>query len=1057
MGGHDSASRGCPDGQGEDALGPDKRPGHPPRDRPRRHLRHRGLILLALLAIPLATLLVAEARTSHLQSLELSRYAATLSYTLAPGASPRIQFPQHGPFDQRLGYTRLPEIQQRLLAGGYAIESQVRFSPPLLEYTRRGFFPPYTEKSRSGLTLEECRGDTLYGFRHPQRHYPHFDAVPPLVLQVLLYIENRQLLDGDTPRANPAVDWPRFIKAAFSQAGRALDLTGQAAGGSTLATQVEKYRHSPDGLTASPMEKLRQMVSASVRGYRHGPQTLAARQDVALDYLNSVPLSAAPGYGEVHGLGDGLWVWFGADFDAVNRLLVPTFNGPTRLASQGLALRQVVALMIAQRRPSWYLNNGRQALETLTDSHLRLLANEGLVAPPLRDAALAGRLTFRDFTGDPARLQVGHDKGLQVARQRLGSLVGLSFYDLDRLDLSARTTLHGDLQRRVTAYLQRLADPAFASEVGLLGERLLSPERAADVRYSFTLLERDATGFRVRVQTDTTGQPFDINEGSKLELGSTAKLRVLATYLEVVAELHERHAGMPVDALRRVEVERRDVLSRWVIDRLIAEPDLGLRPLLEAAMQRRYSASPHEAFFTGGGRHTFGNFRRQDDGRHPGLDDALRESLNLPFVRLLRDLVHYVTHQGEERRRLLEDDDDPRRQAYLADFADREGQVFLERFWRKYQGRSSDERLASFLDGLRPTASRLSAVHRYLFPGADRDAFAAFLEARLPGEPLGERRLEALYRDYAPGEYSLTDQGYIARVHPLELWLLGFLMDHPEASFSEAIAASHQQRQEAYGWLFRTRHRSARDVRIRTMLEVEAFAEIHRRWQRLGYPFDQLVPSLATAVGSSGDRPAALAELMGIILNDGVRLPVLRIDALHFAAGTPYETRFIPADARAQRVMAADVAAVLRDALARVVEDGTARRLQGSFTLEGDAPLVMGGKTGTGNNRIETVARSGQVIDSRARNRTATFVFHLGEHHFGTLTAYVAGSHSDDFRFTSALPVQVLKGMEEILRPYLLAGEGQCQPPSKRDRMMAIRSRPDSKTGKKGATLLARR
>jgi beta-lactamase class A len=43
----------------------------------------------------------------------------------------------------------------------------------------------------------------------------------------------------------------------------------------------------------------------------------------------------------------------------------------------------------------------------------------------------------------------------------------------------------------------------------------------------------------VRVQTDTSDQALDINEGSKLELGSTAKLRVLTTYLEIVAELHE--------------------------------------------------------------------------------------------------------------------------------------------------------------------------------------------------------------------------------------------------------------------------------------------------------------------------------------------------------------------------------------------------------------------------------------------------------------------------------------------------------------------------------------
>src|SRR5690606_39396417 len=99
-----------------------------------------------------------------------------------------------------------------------------------------------------------------------------------------------------------------------------------------------------------------------------------------------------------------------------------------------------------------------------------------------------------------------------------------------------------------------------------------------------------------------------------------------------------------------------------------------------------------------------------------------------------------------------------------------------------------------------------------------------------------------------------------------------------------------EQREEVDGWLRRSRHKNARDSRIRIMLEIEAFTDIHRRWQRLGYPFEHLVPSLATALGSSGDQPAALAELMGIILNDGVRLPSIRIDHLRFASDTPYET-----------------------------------------------------------------------------------------------------------------------------------------------------------------------
>ena len=56
------------------------------------------------------------------------------------------------------------------------------------------------------------------------------------------------------------------------------------------------------------------MVSASLRAYREGPDTSAVRRQIVVDYLNSTPLSARTGFGEVNGLGDGLWAWFGTDF-----------------------------------------------------------------------------------------------------------------------------------------------------------------------------------------------------------------------------------------------------------------------------------------------------------------------------------------------------------------------------------------------------------------------------------------------------------------------------------------------------------------------------------------------------------------------------------------------------------------------------------------------------------------------------------------------------------------------------------------------------------------------
>lgn len=1007
----------------------------PGNARPRRYV-WRFLLVAALgAAVILGFVVSTEVRSSRLQARGFSQLAEGLSYRVEPGPSAAIVYPGDGPFDKRLGYSALDEFLPRLLKRDYLISTQARFSPDLLAYVQRGFFVPYEEKIQSGLTIVDCRAEPLYQYTYPQQLYPTFAAIPPVLVDSLLFIENRDLLDERRPLANPAVDWPRFLKAALSQVAKVVGLPGQSAGGSTLATQLEKYRHSPDGLTLSGSEKIRQMISASVRAYQPGQQTLEARQRVVRDYLNSVPLSAVPGHGEVHGMAEGLRVWYGADFDRTNQLLATTATDEKSLAAQGLALREVLSLVIAQRRPSHFLAKGRNELAQLTDSHLRVLAQNNVIDPSLANAALAATVSYRDWVQQPTVQPVESNKGITVARTRLSNLLNRSLYDLDRLDLSATSTLQNDLQVSVGQYLRGLADPAVAGQLGLIGEHLLTPASTQAVRYSFTLFERDPDGSRVRVQTDSTDQPFDINEGSKLELGSTAKMRVMTTYLQVIAELHDRYAAQSISALRKVPVEASDRLSRWALDYLIQNSDRDLSKMLAAALDRQYSASPAEGFFTGGGLHHFNNFRREDNARNPTLREALRESINLPFIRLMRDLVRYTTYQGPNNSAvLLKDDNDPRRQEYLAEFADREGKSFLLRFWKRYKNKSTQERLDTFLDGVHPAASRLAAVHRYLLPEATQSAFNAFIRAHMAGEKskmtLTEKRLDELYYAYGPGKFDLPDQGYVARVHPLDLWLVGYLLQNPDAKFKDAVAASRFERQEVYSWLFKSQHKRARDSRIRTMLEIEAFLDIHQRWQQLGYPFDHLVPSLATAIGSSGDRPAALAELIGIIQNDGIRLPVLRIDSLHFAANTPYETRLINNPQLGKRVLPSEVAAAMREALSQVVDAGTARRVSGSFkTLDGSV-LAMGGKTGTGDNRIESVGTGGRILASKAINRTATFVFFIGDNHYGTLTAYVPGRAAESFKFTSALPVQVLKGMAPILNPYLQPGTfTQCRAP----------------------------
>jgi membrane peptidoglycan carboxypeptidase len=447
--------------------------------------------------------------------------------------------------------------------------------------------------------------------------------------------------------------------------------------------------------------------------------------------------------------------------------------------------------------------------------------------------------------------------------------------------------------------------------------------------------------------------------------------------------------------------------------------------MLNASMSRSYAADPHEQFFTGGGLHTFVNFDPEDDARVLSVREAVYKSVNLVFIRLMRDVVRYYEYQREEPiAEMLADRNNPQRQVFLSRFADQEGRRFLSRFYREYQGKTPAEILEDVADEVPSTPVHLAIAYRSVVPGGGRDEFGSFLRTHLTSSSLAEATVRSLYERYAPQAFSLTDRGYLARMHPLKLWLAGYLYEHPQGSLADAAKASAAERQEVYTWLFKTPDKGSQDSRIRNILEVEAFQDIHKAWQRLGYPFASLVPSLATAIGSSADRPAALAELMGIILNDGVWYPSLRIQQLHFAKDTPYET-VLRREARAgDQVLAPEIAAAVRQALVGVVEQGTARRVYGAFVSPGRPAVTVAGKTGTGDNRYEVFSSTGQVLQSRVVNRTATFAFMVGERFFGVVTAYVAGQEAAGYKFTSALPVQVLKVLAPKLMPLVERADG---------------------------------
>jgi membrane peptidoglycan carboxypeptidase len=963
--------------------------------------------------------LTAEVRTSWLQSELLSRAARSLTFRVEPGPSDAIRFPSAGPYDQRLGYVGLPTFIERLRAQGFEVEQQARLSARHVDAIDRGAFPIYREKTAAGLSVLDQAGAEVFGTTYPDRTYGDYDAVPRLIIDSLLFIENRELLEQSAARRNPAIEWDRLALVLHDSIKKLLNPSLNLPGGSTLATQIEKYRHAPAGRTEDAGSKLRQMVSASLRAYRDGPDTSAVRRQIVVDYLNSTPLSARTGFGEVNGLGDGLWAWFGTDFARANRLLSAPAHKPPALLEQARAYKQVLSLLLAQRRPSYYLVAGHEALRELTDAHLRLLAAAQVIDPELARAALEVPLQFQP--DPPQRLEPAFVelKAANAIRTALLKRLGLQdLYQLDRLDLQVETSLDLPTQRRVTEVLRRLSDPKTAGEMGLYGHRLLEAGAARDpLIYSLTLYERGEGVNYLRVQADNLDQPFDINQGAKLDLGSTAKLRTLITYLEIIGELHARLSGNEPAELKVVAAAA-DPLTAWAAGYLATHADRSLASMLEAAMRRNYSASPWERFFTGGGLHQFANFNKDHNGRTMSVAEAFRHSVNLVFVRLMRDIVrYYVALHLPFARDLVEDRAHPARAQYLVRFADSEGRAFLNQFYNQLGSLGADGALAQLMKEVRLRPHRLAVIYRSVRPRADRAEFAAFLQSHLPN--VSVREADRLYDGYASDRFSLADRAFIARVHPLKLWLVGYLQEHPTTTRAAMLEASAGARQDSYAWLFRTKHKRAQDRSIRILLEEEAFVHIHEAWRRLGYPFDSLVASYATAIGSSADRPEALAELIGIILNDGVWQAPVRIQRLHFAADTPYETVLGLAPAAPRQVLAPEIAARVRTALIDIVAAGTAQRLHGAFVGGEQAPIAVGAKTGTGDNRKKYFARGGRLVREEVVNRTATVVFFLGDAFFGNLTVYVPGPAAADFGFTSSLPAQLLRAMAPALQPLL--------------------------------------
>lgn len=974
-------------------------------------------------AVAFATLAATEIKTSFLQSKFFKAISSDTEFSLVRGQEKITPPIGTGIYDERLGYTRTAEFINNLESKGYKIEAQARWKSLPMPFVQ--LYPLFDEKLQAGLTIVDDNNVVLHEARFPRKIYKDFGSVPPLLAHSLLFVEDRELLDMEQVSRNPAMDYKRLVNAVLGYGLGKIGVGGDRSGGSTLATQLEKLRHSPDGITDSPTEKFRQMFMASRRTYQRSNEmggTLKYRQDVVRDYLNAMPLSSYPRYGEVVGFADGMATWFGVDFDEANKILSGPESRMTvdEIDRKAAIYRQALSLIMAVKKPSDYFLKNRAELEDRVDKFLPLLVQEGLISERLGRAARAQKTKF----ADPSRLE---DRIFKIRQKEIDALrVNLmqtlkvkNLYELDRMDFQLRTTVDARASRAVADTLERMGNPDQAAEAGITGYRLLEADEAGQVIYAFTLMEKTPEGNVVRVQADNMPGHFNLNEASKLELGSTAKLRTMVSYLEAIADLHKRYGADPA-ALTDTDLGGRDNLTSWVIDYMgQEEADKSLKGILEASLERTYSANPGEAFFSGGGLHRFSNFQREDNGRVLTVRESFHRSVNLPFVRMMRDVVNYTMSQKMNvDMALFEDKSHPERAEYLEKFADTEGKTFLARYWRGLKNKTPEE-MASYLAGMtRRTPVALAVIHRSLFPQATVGEMAEFIRREGKGvEPKGG--YQKLYDSYAQDKFNLNDRGYLAKVHPLALWAAAYKIANPDAPWTEAVEASRQDRVDIYKWLLESDKMAAQDTRIRMMLEQEAFTHIHKTWKEKGFPFDRMVPSIASALGASGDTPAALAELAGVILNNGVRQPHRMIREVRFGQNTPYEFHTTKEGGASRRVLDENIARIVLREMQGVVEKGTARRAFQSVTLSNGTVLPLGAKTGTGDNRIKNIGAGGVTTSSTVSNRTAAFVFTIDDRFFGTLIAYVPGSDAADHAFTSALPVQVFKAMIPSIRSVL--------------------------------------
>ncbi len=955
-----------------------------------------------------------------------------------PGQSQSWDIPiPDSPRWKREGIAYYSQLFTALNNAGFRVDKDTHLvlTPQAKKLMDMGIVPynHYQGRAFSGIRISDRHKKTVYQYEHPNQ-FKNFAHISPFILKALLVWENdklRHLLfppekknheeqknNDEGIELNYLIEGPRIVKSLAEYLHYKITGEGAYSGGSTLMTTLEKITNTPGGRTQNINDKIKQMIGAGLHLYADNSNTGVKK--ALVDFLNTVPMAGGPkSYtGELYGFGASYYAWFGYTIDELNEQLKSKDR-----AIRVQAFKNICAIIVSIRRPSELLLEPerieRQANVLLRRLKQKKLLNSALyikarALKPAWNSQSNGRVqpdysvhreafSVRNQYTQMVRQAVAKKSGIEKARR-------VNLQTVDSMPVAIELNTDARLEQSIHKVLDEMYSEVAqqspfvqSNQKGLLND--LTLDELEQIKYGVMVLEIDKNRqWKILANTDTQSKVvYNPAKQGRFQWGSTAKLRVLVNYLMIIhdeARLLQSELGQG-NAERLLQYKKSSVkIKRLLATYISRHPEADMDKILNLAMSRRISAAPGEKFLTGESWHQFHNYQKSDDRKNPNLWQMTTQSINLAFVRLMRDVVdYYIDQLGYDKVAILKDRHNLVRKRIIDDAVKQDEAVYLEGM-NFFVAQIQKHFLST---SLRSAGNEQERVRE---PGSDKE----ITDKEIIGKA---REIARNIKNSSSREVKKYRRlaSLLKRITYYEKpWLLARVRNYDSTTPASVVAQERRILQQTSRWL-RTNKFWIKNT-LYTYLEQQAFAKgVTSAWKKLGYPFN-VSPSYAVVLGSSGDTPMSLLELTGTLLNEGMQEKnITAIERIVLAPGSEFETTF-KAQHQQEAIIPKEVAMIARKAMEGVLQKGTA-------IFASRHPLMQfvqsaGAKTGTGDNRHnqKSVNRSAAVLSILDNGK--------GKAKYAVcITMSVVKGDIQRYKFTSKIPVRILSRIADHLTPII--------------------------------------